>query len=175
MTNVKTDYNPLSIEQQLRNRLEKRASGVSLPESRPLQMNANSTSAARRPFNSAKPAESELENHFMNLLFTGGNDSPIPEHVNLDTKIGTKQFFSPLKLQEESKSEMPTEKDPFCLLIETSSMGSLQLNGTWKNGTLQVQLQLPKQLDAQQKKVLIAILEKKLTQELGVQTEIEID
>lgn len=175
MSNVKTDYNPLSIEQQLRNRLEKRASGVSLPEDRLLQMNTLAAPSARTPLSDVNQTKPELENHFMNLLFTDSNNLCSPERENLDKKIGTKQFFSPLKLQEESKTEAVTEKEPFTLIVETSSLGSLKLNGMWRNGTLQVQLQLPTKLDIQQKKVLVAILEKKLTQELGVQTEIQID
>lgn len=175
MSNVKTDYTPLSIEHLTRNRLEKRASGVSPSERSLLPTNAHKLPAMQTPFSKTIESEAELENHFMNLLFADGNKSNLLECKNFDTKIGTKQFFSPHKLQEESKTETKTEKEPFSLVIETSSLGSLTLNGVWKHGALQVQLQLPAKLDAQQKKILLAILEKKLTQELGVQTEIEID
>lgn len=174
MNNVKNDYNPLSIDHQLKNRLEKRASGVSLPESRPLQMGASLGSHSRTPLNEPESKDTDLESHFVNLMFNSGN-SPAIQAEKLNTKIGTKHSFSPLKLQEESKNEMSTEKEPFCLLIETSSMGPLKLNGSWSNGVLRVHLQLPKQLDTSEKRVLMAILGKTLTQELGVQTEIEID
>ena len=174
MNNVKNDYNPLSIEHQLRNRLEKRASGVSPPESRPLQTGISHGSNSRMSFSDPESKDTELENHFMSLLFDSSHSSTV-QGEKLNTKIGTRHFFSPLKLQEESKNEVPTDKEPFCLVIETSSLGSLKLNGNWNNGVLQVQLQLPKQLDTSEKRVLMTILGRKLTEELGVQTEIEID
>lgn len=186
MSTVKNHYNPLSIEQQVRHRIEKKASGVTPREianlhSTPKPGKANSI------MNRQNDNQTDLSTQFMSLLFSdkkteafSHEKSPntnIDESFNpFDRKQGTKNIFFPLKEQEESKqSNIAEEKAPFSLVIESANLGELKLNGQWLDGRLKVIIHLPKSLDLNQKKVLTAILERKLSHELNVQTEIEID
>jgi len=182
MTTVKNQYNPLSIDQQVKSRLEKRSSGVSTPDVMPGR--THPAASNKPPLNpKLENADSDLPTEFMNLLFSseqndlqteaGKNNLPISdEHLK---NTGTNTLFFPPNKQEESVLKPEKEREPFSLSIESSELGSLKLNGKWNGDKLQVRLHLPTKMDLQQQRILSAILERKLSHELGVKTEIEID
>lgn len=182
MTTVKNQYNPLSIEQQVKNRLEKRSSGVSPPDIVPSRTH---TAGVNKPLPHQKleDTNSDLPTEFMNLLFSSEqNDLPaLTEKNNLPVSgehsknAGTNPVFFPLNKQEESVCKSDKEKEPFSLTIESADLGPLKLNGKWNGDKLQVHLHLPNKMDIQQQRILTAILERKLSHELGVKTEIVID
>lgn len=180
MNSIKNEYNPLSIEHQVRRRIEQRSSGVSLPDQH--QIKVPSRLGCPAP-SSPESQDGDLSVHFLNLLFPDAA-SPVSaqttdgsNHVFTSDpkKTGTNTFFCPLKKQEESNSPLTHEKKDFSFVIENAEAGSVTLNGSWTQGVMKVQLQISQPLEVQQKQVLIAILKKKLSHELGVHMEIEID
>lgn len=180
MNSIKNEYNPLSIEHQVRRRIEQRSSGVSLPDQHQVKVPGKPGYTAP---SSPEPQDGDLSVHFLNLLFPdaappkSAQTTDGSKHVfNSDPKkTGTNTFFCPLKKQEESNSALTHEKKDFSFVIENAEAGSVTLNGSWTQGIMKVQLQISQPLEVQQKQVLIAILKKKLSHELGVQMEIEID
>lgn len=182
MNKVSKEHNPLSIDQQVKNKLEKRASGVAVPEPRLNQSSSNRFTTTATP-NLSDNTNADLPTQFVNLLFSADSNWESNHNPNNKNefsreqlnKTGTNPVFFPHKEQEETICSSAEEKGPFSLVIENTQLGALTLNGTWSKGKLKVQLQTLKPLDSQQKTVLTAILQKKLSHELGVQTEIEID
>ncbi|HEX4844508.1 MAG TPA: hypothetical protein VFV57_12615 [Limnobacter sp.] len=180
MSNIKGNHDPLSIDQLVKQRVAKRAHGVSVELVPTLH---TSDAKPSKPANSTHSDidKDELANQFLGLLFPATTQSQssqeatgqsTPENLQM---LGTNQFFSPLKKQEDSVDQRKNEKTPFSFCIENSSLGAIQLNGQWRGGALQVQLQMPTAMTLQQKKALAAILSRRLSYELGVTTEIEID
>lgn len=182
MTNIKNEYNPLSIEHQVKRRIEQKSSGVSLPDEPSHLRKLNGHSTPDSPLLRSSE-DNDLSIHFMNLLFsdtTSAIDKPTTHgHQKMvaddSKKTGTNTFFYPLKKQEESNSLPTNQKQDFSLVIENADAGLVTLNGSWTEGIMKVHLHISMPLDTQQKQILIAILKKKLSHEIGTHMEIEID
>lgn len=182
MTSVKNEFNPISIEQRVKKNLEQKHSGVSLPDAPTALVTVKAKDRSLQE--NIHHSDSDLPTEFLNLLFAGDlpNSSNQPStHQQTKTfddssrKPGTNSFFSPLNKQEDSFYSAPSKEKNFCMTIESSDFGSLKLNGKWDEKKLVVHLDVSKSLDLQQKKMLASILEKRLSHELGVTTEIVID
>lgn len=175
---IRETHQPLSITQRVRDRLEKQASGV--------QATGLSRAGYNHTTHQLKPSQSSgnqdaLSEQFLGLLVSPGAEpgiskpGPDPKsEENFKPPFGTKSFFSPHKLQEESKEKCAEERAPFSLEIQNTSIGPLTLQGNWANGVLQLSLKLPKPLAQTEQKVLCAMLSKGLSSQLGVPLEVSI-
>lgn len=175
---IRETHQPLSITQRVRDRLEKQASGVQTTGLAQEGM-ANSVHplmASHDPSN-----QDELSEQFLGLLVNPGADQEGNKNTaeprsaeNFKPPFGTKSFFSPHKIQEESTEKRAEKKSPFSLEIQNTSIGPLTLQGNWSNGVLQLSLKLPKPLSQAEQKVLCAMLSKGLSGQLGVPLEVSI-
>ena len=176
---IKESQNPLSITNRVRDRIDKRASG-SQPETyvhTPSTFSGSSTTFNQKPFH-----QDHLSNEFLSLLMN--TDSPEShstreekDSAELDSKMnfGTNFDFLSLKQQEQSSAKSEQIREPFSLVIESSNLGPLKINGSWKKEMLHVTLTISGSISSTEKKVLCAMLSKGLSSKLGVPLEISID
>lgn len=174
-------YDPVSINERVRDRIEKKANGSGSPV--PPSATARAQ-ASQSHFSSSKNADS-LKDEFMDLLFTStpsntsGNTAQAPtkksgiSDENLKTK-GTKELFSPLNKGEVKERKADESKGPFSFSINNSALGELNIQGSYQNGNLMLNVEMPPKLSINEQKVLAKILEAKLSKELGVKLEVKI-
>lgn len=170
-------YNPISIEQRVRNKLENKASGVTLPDIAPTASPSNTFIHEKRPMNNSK----ELKDEFMNLLCASQAETeheakPSAEELKKCTETdGTNKLFLTLNEQESTKSKSGNTKESFSFVIQNSDLGELKLKGNWMNGHLKVLITPEKKLEVRERKLLCAMLTTRLSNELGVPLEVSFD
>jgi len=64
--------------------------------------------------------------------------------------------------------------DLFSFQIDNSALGALEVKGSYNQGNLLLNIELPPAMGLNEQKVLIKILEAKLSKQLGVALEVKI-
>lgn len=178
--NINNKFEPVSISAKVRERLEKRANGLSTDvatnQTNPTEKHANLGKNLATPEN--------IKDEFLNLLLSPKNDLPAPPkpalnnsatyHTDSSEICGTETFFLPQKKCEERKNLL-TEKSNFSFTIESEALGNLDLSGQFDGVQMKVSLKLADSIDTQQLEVLEKMLQRQLCSTLGVQVELTID
>lgn len=170
-------YNPISIEQRVRNKIENKASRVTLPDIAPTAHSSKTSIHGERAMNQSK----QLKDEFMSLL--AGNDAgskcevkPGSQELKKCTETdGTNKLFLTLNKQESTKGKSDQTQESFSFVIQNSDLGELKLKGSWMNGHLKVFIQPEKKLEVRERKLLCAMLTTRLSNELGVPLEVSFD
>jgi hypothetical protein len=171
--NIDGKYDPLSITNRVKDRIEKKANGVAVPDAKPIS--SQHISAQHDHHTSAR----QLKEDFLDFLLddpktaqnASAEDNRSSSEKNLQIK-GTKELFSPLNKGEVK--EKSSEKSPFSFAINNSALGELTINGDYSSGGLVLSIDLPKPMDVKDQYVLAKILKTKLSKELGVPLEVKI-
>lgn len=165
-------HDPSSVSTHVRERIEKKASGCAAPRDVPVARHTNNHPQT-------------MKDEFLDLLFSGSSPNATVgtgngtenktclAHEKLKTK-GTKELFFPLNRGEAKERNVDGSKNPFAFSINNSTLGELNIQGTYLNGNLQLHVEMPPKMGIQEQQVLAKILEAKLSKELGVKLEVKI-
>ncbi len=175
-----TEFNPLSISERVRERVEARAKGTIPLAEGPSSGNTKACTSSTR----GDPGD-HLADEFTNLIFgqyeeklnsrsqqfhrTPADDYSQRERV----ENGTNQNFLPPNKCEERKQKDNVSSIDF--VISNSEAGAVEVHARMLGSVLKVKLKFQTGMSDQSQRVLQKILASRLTNELGVKVEIQID
>lgn len=172
------EYNPLSISNRVREKLEARHSGCEVRTVMPLK-----PGATRNPV-AGSGSMQDMKDHFLDLVLTAAQGKePSREQLSANAQKksdlidfdGTNKNSKLLNKQEQSKDQNEIQQGEFSFDLSNAAVGPLKVVGNFDRGVLQVGLQFTSTMDIKQLRVLSQILKVKLTNELGVPVEVKID
>ena len=168
-------YDPLCLSANVQERIDKKASGCTVnisKASKPLALSNSSMS---------RPQQNSLKDDFLEMLFpvspeshTPSNSEKTPKNTGNFQTNGTKELFSPLKKGEVKEKGLSEIQNSFSFQIDNSALGALEVKGSYNQGNLLLNIELPPAMGLNEQKVLIKILEAKLSKQLGVALEVKI-
>lgn len=129
----------------------------------------------------SRPQKNSLKDDFLEMLFpvspeshTPSNSEKTPKNTGNFQTNGTKELFSPLKKGEVKEKGLSEIQNSFSFQIDNSALGALEVKGSYHQGNLLLNIELPPAMGLNEQKVLIKILEAKLSKQLGVALEVKI-
>lgn len=163
-------YNPLSMSEVVKRRIEKKAEGAEYRA----QLNMSPRTVNAGKLQASDSHQKDLEDEFFQMLVKqNALDSDLVDKQSKNSLIqGTKPRFFSLKEGEEKKEKIKANE--FSFSIPNSNLGTLMLQGQYEDGVMTVVLNLQKPLELREKVTLEKFLKFRLSEVLQVHVEIKI-